>query len=413
MNIVPSTTRQRHFRIAVRQYPPFETAIQLQWSDFEAQARTGLVLELVSLDLHLLEHALFGSGGMVRGEWDIAFVNTDWVAAMHQLGAAADLAPLLANDPPPDWPSGWTPSLMRHQTIGQAVLGIPYHDGPECLIFRKDLFTDPALRREFESKFGRPLEPPRTWADFHLLARFFHAPEKKLYGTAFAAFPDGHNSVYDFLLQLWTRGGELLGPDGHLQFETPEAEAALSFYRGILTDASAVHPDCKEMDSVRAGMSFAAGELALAINWFGFAARAHTAEDSAVRGCVDIAPLPCDPAARSVSLNVYWLLSLASGSVHREIAWKFLRHLMTPAMDRLTTLSGAIGCRKSTWLDREMNQSIPFYRRMEELHNAAREIPQRSDWPAIARTIDTLVARTVKTSVPIWTLLREAQQAHV
>ena len=29
------------------------------------------------------------------------------------------------------------------------------------------------------------------------------------YGTVFAAFPDGHNTLYDFALQLWSRGGEL------------------------------------------------------------------------------------------------------------------------------------------------------------------------------------------------------------
>jgi multiple sugar transport system substrate-binding protein len=280
------------------------------------------------------------------------------------------------------------------------------------MIFRKDLFEDDALRRSFKSQFARELEPPTTWPEFRQLARFFHKPDKNLYGTAFAAFPDGHNTVYDFLLQLWTRGGELIDAQGNLQFCTREAEDALSFYRGIVTDPSAVHPLCSELDSVRLGERFSAGELAMVINWFGFATAAHTAEDSRVRDCVDIAQIPFGPSGKSTSLNVYWLLSVPAGTTHPDVAWRFLRHVMTPSMDRVTTLSGAIGCRKSTWSDVEVNSQIPFYHRLDELHETAREIPQRKDWDQIAHRIDGLVTNVITTRIPIRQLLQNAQQSN-
>ena len=46
--------RADQFRIAVRKYPPFEQAIRAQWEAFEEMAHTGLVLDLVALDLHPL-----------------------------------------------------------------------------------------------------------------------------------------------------------------------------------------------------------------------------------------------------------------------------------------------------------------------------------------------------------------------
>jgi multiple sugar transport system substrate-binding protein len=404
--------RRRTFRIAVRKYPPFEAAIRSQWVAFEREQRTGLALHLVPLDLHPLEDALFASGGMASGQWDAAFVATDWIAAMQARACAVDLAPLLHRDPPPDYPHGWSPSLLRLQRLNGEVLGVPYHDGPECLIYRRDLFDNPALQRKFQTVFNRPLQPPSTWPEFHQLARFFHDPARRLYGTVFAAYPDGHNSVYDFLLQLWTRNGELFSPNGNLRFATPEAEAALTFYREILTDPTAVHPECLTLDSVAAGLRFAAGEVAMMINWFGFATHAHAATDSAVRGLVDVADIPAGPGGTSVSLNVYWILSLPTGSPHREVAWQFLRHTQTPAMDKLTTTSGAIGCRRSTWQDAEVNAALPFYGKMESLHQHAREIPQRKDWPSIAATIDTLVTRTITTTTPIRTLLEEADASH-
>lgn len=404
-------TRAASFRIAVRKYPPFEETIRQQWRHFETEARTGLTLDLVALDLHPLEEALFTKHGMANGDWDVAFVNTDWIASVHSQNCALDLSPFLTRQPPQDYPQGWTESLLRLQRIDGKVLGVPFHDGPECLIYRKDLFEDSTLRVRYEEQFHQPLAPPRTWDEFHRIARFLHDPAKQLHGTVFAAFPDGHNSVYDFLLQLWTRGGDLFDAQGNGHFATPEAEEALTFYRAIITDETAVHPGCRAFDSVQAGLAFAAGHVAMMINWFGFATMAHTSQDSAVRGRVDIAEIPAAEQGSTVSLNVYWLLSIAAGSPHPQQAWQFLRHNLTPAMDKLTTTLGAIGCRKSTWADPEVNAAIPFYHRIEQLHSNAREIPQRSDWPRIAGIIDQLVTAAVTTNTPIATLLAEADRS--
>ena len=399
------------FRVAVRAYPPFEQAIRLQWESFEASARTGLELDLVALDLHALEEALFVSGGMKDGDWDCCFVNTDWIAAMQSLGCAVDLAPLIEAEPPVDYPEGWTDSLLRLQRIGRAVLGVPYHDGPECLILRRDLFEDSANRARFQDCFGRELAAPKTWAEFHETARFFHDDEAGIAGTVFAAFPDGHNTVYDFLLQLWSRGGELFGEDGQLRFETQAAVEALDFYRAIVRDYAAVPRDCVGMDSVAAGKLFSDGKVAMMVNWFGFAAFAHAAAESAVRGMVEIAPIPAGAGRASVSLNVYWMLSIAAGSPYKETAWRFMRHAMTPEMDLLTSTSGAIGCRRSTWNNLGLNTSIPFYHRLEELHFGAREIPQRADWPKIAAAIDGLMTAAVTTDLPVGVLLAQADAA--
>ncbi len=151
--------RKQTFRIAVRQFGPFESAIRAQWQAFEAEVQTGLTLDLVPLDLHDLEHSLFTSNGMANGDWDVAFVNTDWIAAMHAQGCAVDLAPLIAQNPPEGYPEGWSPSLLRLQRIGDAILGVPYHDGPECLIYRRDLFATHSAPTTWD-RLPRPRPPP-------------------------------------------------------------------------------------------------------------------------------------------------------------------------------------------------------------------------------------------------------------
>ena len=162
------------------------------------------------------------------------------------------------------------------------------------------------------------------------LARKLHTPEEKCYGTIFAAYPDGHNTVYDFCLQLWTRGGELTDSHGRFTLATPQTTEALTFLREIVNDSSAVHPACRQMDSVKSGLAFAAGEASTMVNWFGFASMAEAAADSTVKGKIGIAQVPHATGCRGSSLNIYWILSIMSGSVHKDIAWRFCGTVPVP-----------------------------------------------------------------------------------
>lgn len=70
-------SRREKFRIAVRKFGPFESAIQKQWQTFEAAERTGLSLEAEAFDLHPLQETLFAEQGLAEGRWDVAFLSTD------------------------------------------------------------------------------------------------------------------------------------------------------------------------------------------------------------------------------------------------------------------------------------------------------------------------------------------------
>jgi multiple sugar transport system substrate-binding protein len=395
-------------RIAVRKFGPFESAIQKQYASFQAASGCPLELEIASLDLGPLYETMFTNGGLAGGAWDIGFVVTDWVAEAVQAGALLDLAPLHRAAPFPDYPHGWSPAMTRFQQFGDSFYGIPYHDGPECFIYRADLFENPAEQAAFQARCGYPLAPPRTWAQFEEIARFFNRPKQGLYGTVFAAFPDGHNTVYDFCLQLWSRGGELTDAQGAVALDTPAAVAALDFYRRMVNDRSSTPPGLEEIDSVKSGLMFAEGKVAMMVNWFGFAAMCQLPEFP-VKDKVAIAPLPAGEQARSASLNVYWLLSIGAGSRHQAEAAAFLRHACTPAMDKLTTLEGAIGTRLSTWSDPEVNAAIPFYHRLAELHEYTRELPRSRALPQLVHVIDRAVQQAIAGAEPSEQILRRAQ----
>jgi multiple sugar transport system substrate-binding protein len=144
------------------------------------------------------------------------------------------------------------------------------------------------------------------------------------------------------------------------------------------------------------------------VNWFGFAAVCEQ-PDSPIKGNVAIAELPTAARGESVSLSVYWTLQIAAGSRHKEEAYAFLRHVCTPAMDKLVTLEGAIGCRLSTWLDPEVNAIIPFYHRLVDLTPGARTLPRSRHFPRLAHIVDDLMQAALSSETPTAQLLRAAQ----
>jgi multiple sugar transport system substrate-binding protein len=394
-------------RIAFRNYKDFENALGEEAQLFE-EVHPGIRVELISVDIHELYRLALTEGGLREGRFDIALLVTDWLAEGVAAGALEDLQLWQNQNPIPDWPSGWAHSLVRPLIFGQKLSSLPWHDGPECLVYRTDLFADPDRQTDHRAEFGRELAPPVTWQQFEETARFLADPAAGLYGTVFAAFPDGHNTLYDFALQVWSRGGELLNASGMPEVSTQQAVAALDFYRRIVSDPSVCHPASPQLDSTQSGDRFLAGEVAMMVNWFGFAARADR-EGSPLAGKVAIAPIPSQDGRTSISLSVFWALALGSGSTNKELAWEFLRFVATPERDLGMTKHGTVGVRLSTWRDADLQSRIPAYSQIESISLGARQLPVGSKMAAFAGVIDGVINRALTTTDATLAILEVAQ----
>jgi multiple sugar transport system substrate-binding protein len=394
-------------RIALRNYADFENALTEEAQLFE-RSHPGSKVELVSVGIHDLYHDAITRGGLRDGHFDIALLVTDWLAEALESGALEDLHTWQRHIPIHDWPQGWPASLVRPLILGDHLTSLPWHDGPECLVYRRDLFADPGHRAAFLSRYSRELAPPATWEEFAEVARFFTDPGSRMYGTVFAAFPDGHNTLYDFAIQVWSRGGELLDSAGKPTLHTPEAVAAIDFYRRVVRDAALCHPRSPELDSTQSGDLFLAGEVAMMANWFGFAARSGR-EGSPLAGKVAIAPIPSGFAGPPISLSVFWALAMGRGSRHKELAWQFLRFIASPERDLGITQHGAVGVRLSTWRNPALQAAIPPYREIEAISLGARQLPAGRHMAAFASIIDTVVTRALTTNDPTAVILESAQ----
>ncbi|MBM4437494.1 MAG: extracellular solute-binding protein [Actinobacteria bacterium] len=374
--------------LVYRTFASFDASFGQQRDAFRAGSPT-YDLTLEPLDLEPLHRRMFAEGGLTDGSVDVFLCVTDWLPQAIARAGLVRLDEYLAAEPPDGWPDAWPPALLGLQRdAAGAIYGLPYHDGPECFMYRADLFEDPAEGARFRARFGYDLRVPDTWGQFLDLARFFHRPDAGLAGCLIAAYPDAHNNVYDFLIHLWSRGGELLDRGNRVAFDTSIARDALQWYVDLAHRHGVTQPNPWEHDSIASGIQFAQGRAAMMWNWCGFAAVADLPE-SQVRGKVRVTQIPQGdgPAGVRASLNIYWVLTVPAGSRHPHAAYRFCRGAIGPAMDLATSLAGGNGCRLSTWSHPAVLRQFPYYAAIPQIHQHTRTLPAI---PRLAGLLDVL-----------------------
>jgi multiple sugar transport system substrate-binding protein len=394
-------------RIAVREFVDFENALAEEIEIYRKQ-HPEIEFEAVPLDLHTLHGEMFEKGGLRNGTWDIGYISTDWLAEAVDGAFIEELTPYMQKKPVVDWPQGWASSIVEPLLFGDKLYTLPWHDGPECLIYRRDLFENTKEQEKFCNQYGYELQPPKTWQQFSDMARFFTRPAENLYGTLFAAFPDGHNTLYDFALQLWSRGGEFEDKTGRAVLNTPEAEAALDFYRNTIRDASMCYPGAADFDSTRSGDVVLSGAIAMMVNWFGFAARCDRS-GSPLRGKIGIAPIPSDEGKPPASLSVFWTLGIGTGSKNKQAAYDFIHYVTQPEMDLGIVKHGTVGVQLATWRNAEVQKQIPAYAKIEEISLGARKLPRSKNLPTFAEVLNDVAMEALKTDEPSAAILAKGQ----
>ncbi len=342
-----------------RSFDGFEKAVAAH-----SEAWTGGSVQTRWLPLPALQELVLGPGPL---DSDLLIVPADWLPALAVAGRIRPLPGQLADD--------WAPSFQDGVSYQDSLYGIPFHDGPQLL------FTRPSLTPE----------PPATWSAFVAEAKALRRKGLER-GTVLAGKPDGHNNVYDFVLQLWRFGGDLV-VDDVITIDTPPARAALLFLREIVTEL--VGPDAHRLDSNASGQEFAEGRVGTMVNWAGYASMAQDmAQDMAHDVRCSLVPSH-DDGTPTVTVNAFWATCVTNSSPQPDLARDYLRHAASPAMDLATTRAGASGARRSTWSDPDVLTEHPESALFAAAHANSRPLPRLPQLPDLVDVLNELVDAVV------------------
>ncbi len=387
--------RAETFRVAVADFLPFADAMRGEWEAVSKSAGSPRHLDVAVWDYRALHEELFDRAGLAEGRFDAVLLHSDWIAEADQGDLLTDLTARIRKDPPDDYADGWAEDLAAAGRLGDRVVGLPYHDGLLCVVYRNGMLENEMLRRVHRAKFGYAMEPPKTWGDLQRLAGFLNRPELEMYGTALPARPGGPGPFWVLTAEVWSRGESLLDDQG-LHLDTPEVRESLAAYGRLVGDRYAVHRAVREMDLFDVGRTFAEGGLVMAVAPVGFASKARFDNQSEGGRSAAAACLPGASEQPPVTLASCWVLAVPKSAPDQDLAYRFVQHCASKQADKARTLAGVLGTRKSTWEDAEVRTAVPLVSALESLHAAARALPQDPALASKAAKVDRQVMEAIR-----------------
>lgn len=228
----------------------------------EWEALTGAKVEIVSSKNHFdLDREI---------KQDIATGQISWCVGSNHTSFAPQYGDLyidLREHIPQAELDKYVPGTLASAVVDDRLVQLPRVTDVSNLYYRKSLYEDPANQEEYKAQYGTDLAPPETYEEFKQQVIFFADPPN-LYGTAFAGKDEGLTGRFMEILRA--NGGDIFDENWKPIFNSSEGVAAVQWFKDIY-DAKAVPAGTVNYTWDDIGQAMAAGQLALDLDWPGFA----------------------------------------------------------------------------------------------------------------------------------------------
>ena len=201
---------------------------------------------------------------------DIASGSITWCLGSNHTSFAPQYGDLyidLKSAIPADELAKYVPGTLASAEVDGRLVQLPRVTDVSNLYYRKSLYADPKNQAAYKAKFGKDLAPPATFDDFKNQIIFFANPPN-LYGTAFAGKDEGMSGRFMEIVRA--NGGDMFDKNWKPIFNSPAGVAAVKWFKDIY-DAKAVPAGTVNYGWDEIGQAMAAGQLAVDLDWPGFA----------------------------------------------------------------------------------------------------------------------------------------------
>lgn len=249
--------------------------------------------------------------------FDVVTVDVVWNAKFA--GHVEDLTQLFTDAVRADLP----PALLADAKVAGKMIGMPAWANAEIVFYRKDLFDKPEEKQAFQSKYGYPLAPPKTWQQWLDIAKFFTRDtdgdgKVDFWGTStIGTFSE------EWMAHVLQAGspGVILDNNGKVIIDNAAHRKALEFYIAPHCTDHSVPENVNEIGWGEAQNLFYQGKTAMMKFW----AHAYkmTPADSKVHGKVGVAPMLAGDAGIAATPGP-WYNVVPSTSKHKDAAKKFI-----------------------------------------------------------------------------------------
>jgi len=224
------------------------------------------------------------------------------------------------------------PAIIENNTVDGKLVGMPWFTDAGLLFYRTDLLE----------KYGYDA-PPATWAELEEMATKIQEGEQAD-NEDFWGFVWQGNAYEGLTCDAleWvdsSGGGSIISPDGVITINNPKAVEAVDQAAAWVGKISP--PGVTGFQEEDARNMWQAGNAAFMRNW-PYAYSLGNAEDSAVAGKFDVAPLPAGEEGGSGSATLGgWQLAVSKYSKHPEEAAKLALFLTSAGEQKTRAIEGS------------------------------------------------------------------------
>lgn len=312
-----SPKKNRQLRIAVTDLPTIH-ALELVSKDFSVLYDTDITFTHMTLrDLH---KAICEDSKKEKGEFDIYLFDVSWLTYLSQENCLMDLTDIITS---PDFDTSHIiKKNLNNANYKGRQYGLPIIGGTNLMFYRKDIFENLQVKRSFEKQHHLPLRPPRTWAEFNGIARFFtkdYNPDSPTqFGTAITGSLD-EEMFLELIVRLWSYGGGFFDQNNRFIINSP---ANVKGFHSILDTCKYISGDPFIQSRQQSFQQFASGDVAMIISFTEYASelKEFLSTDTALK--IGYSTMPGKTPA-----NVGWHLGVNQTTENLDIIIKFFRWL--------------------------------------------------------------------------------------
>ncbi|WP_152047801.1 ABC transporter substrate-binding protein [Aureimonas psammosilenae] len=308
----------------------------------EWEKLTGAKVEIVSSKNHFdLDREI---------KQDIAGGTINWCVASNHTSFAPQYGDIyidLKEKIPAEELALYVPGTLKSAEIDGRLVQLPRVTDVSNLYYNKRVYGDPAIQTKYKEKFGTDLAPPKTYEEYKSQAIFLSSPPN-LYGTAFPGKDEGMTGRFMELVRA--NGGDMFDENWNPTFNGPEGVAAVQWFVDLYK-AKAVPAGTVNYTWDDIGQAFAAGTMAIDLDWPGFAAFYNNKETSKVAGDVGFAVAPVGASGKRGGWSGSHSFSVTKDCPTQDAAVSFVVFMTNYDSEMLEASAGNLPTRTKVFED--------------------------------------------------------------
>lgn len=213
--------------------------------------------------------------------------------------------------------SDYVPTIRKIYTQWDGKTYAFVYDGDtHSYYYRKDLFSDPAIKADFKSRYGYELRRPKTWDEYLDISEFFYETDYVQYGDSELA--QRGRMYYWWANRFFAMGGEWFNKEGKPAINSSAGIEALENYKkcieycppGVLNFEFSEHQD-----------AWLSGSIPHFVQWGDAWLDGQLSEASKVKGKIAMSL----PPGNVVLLAGGWAYAIPADAKHPEEAFLYLK----------------------------------------------------------------------------------------